>query len=313
MDFTYLYKHSFSSLEEFSSSKEYDYYISSFINSDRILLPPTKINAKKKIWIVTKEEENNEFLNDQHKIIINSDENYDIMKQMVDDINVHDKEICIDATGFLIPDLLFLIRYLNSKGIDHLDIIYTEPLKYKKAEDTQFSDNFYEVKQTIGMSGVHISKMNNDMLIIAAGYDHSRIVDVANKKKTAKKVLLYGFPSISPGMFQENVYRAFGAEPALGSECFRDMDMNIYAPAYDPFVTAQIIKEYTQKNQYTNLYLAPLSSKPQALGLALFFLWEKGYEKNISIIYPMCKNYLKDNSEGIARIWKYSFILPSTS
>ncbi len=313
MDFTYLYKHSFSSLEEFSSSKEYDYYISSFINSDRILLPPTKINAKKKIWIVTKEEENNEFLNDQHKIIINSDENYDIMKQMVDDINVQDKEICIDATGFLIPDLLFLIRYLNSKGIDHLDIIYTEPLKYKKAEDTQFSDNFYEVKQIIGMSGVHVSKMNNDMLIIAAGYDHSRIVDVANKKKTAKKVLLYGFPSISPGMFQENVYRAFGAEPALGSECFRDMDMNIYAPAYDPFVTAQIIKEYTQKNQYTNLYLAPLSSKPQALGLALFFLWEEGYNNNISIIYPMCKNYLKDNSEGIARIWKYSFILPSTS
>ena len=313
MDFTYLYKHSFSSLEEFSSSKEYDYYISSFINSDRILLPPTKINAKKKIWIVTKEEENNELLNDQHKIIINSDENYDIMKQMVDDINVQDKEICIDATGFLIPDLLFLIRYLNSKGIDHLDIIYTEPLKYKKAEDTQFSDNFYEVKQIIGMSGVHVSKMNNDMLIIAAGYDHSRIVDVANKKKTAKKVLLYGFPSISPGMFQENVYRAFGAEPALGSECFRDMDMNIYAPAYDPFVTAQIIKEYTQKNQYTNLYLAPLSSKPQALGLALFFLWEEGYNNNISIIYPMCKNYLKDNSEGIARIWKYSFILPSTS
>ncbi len=275
MDFTYLYKHSFSSLEEFSSSKEYDYYISSFINSDRILLPPTKINAKKKIWIVTKEEENNEFLNDQHKIIINSDENYDIMKQMVDDINVQDKEICIDATGFLIPDLLFLIRYLNSKGIDHLDIIYTEPLKYKKAEDTQFSDNFYEVKQIIGMSGVHVSKMNNDMLIIAAGYDHSRIVDVANKKKTAKKVLLYGFPSISPGMFQENVYRAFGAEPALGSECFRDMDMNIYAPAYDPFVTAQIIKEYTQKNQYTNLYLAPLSSKPQALGLALFWVSPK--------------------------------------
>ena len=163
------------------------------------------------------------------------------------------------------------------------------------------------------MSGAHISKLDNDMIIIAAGYDHSRIVDVANKKKTAKKVLLYGFPSISPGMFQENVYRAFGAEPALGSECFRDMDMNIYAPAYDPFVTAQIIKEYVQNNPYTNLYLAPLSSKPQALGLALFFLWEKGYEKNISIIYPMCKNYLTDNSEGIVRIWRYSFILPPQS
>lgn len=194
MNFTYLYKHSYSSIDELSSIEEYDYYISSFIDSERILIPPTNIKAKNNIWIVNKEEENNEFLDGKHKIIINSDENYDIMMKMVNDINVNDKELCIDATGFLIPDLLFLIRYLNSKGVSHIDIIYTEPLKYKKAEHTQFSENFYEVKQILGMSGVHLSKMDNDMLIIAAGYDHSRIVDVANKKKTAKKVLLYGFP-----------------------------------------------------------------------------------------------------------------------
>lgn len=86
------------------------------------------------------------------------DENYDIMMVMANNIDVNDKEICIDATGFLIPDLLFLIRYLNSKGVNHLDIIYTEPLKYKKAEDPQFSDNFYEVKQIYGMSGIICQK-----------------------------------------------------------------------------------------------------------------------------------------------------------
>jgi len=314
MNFTYLYKHSYSSLDELSSIEEYDYYISSFINSERIILPPTKIKTKKNIWIVTKEEENNKLLEGHCKIIIDSDENYDIMMGMANNIDVNDKEICIDATGFLIPDLLFLIRYLNSKGVNHLDIIYTEPLKYKKSEDTQFSDNFYEVKQIYGMSGTHMSKMDNDMLIIAAGYDHSRIVDVANKKKTAKKVLLYGFPSISPGMFQENVYRAFGAEPALGSECFRDMDMNIYAPAYDPFVTAQAISEYVEKQNkrapITNIYLSPLSTKPHALGMALYFLWEHGFNKNISLIYPYCQQYITDNSDGIARIWRYEIQLP---
>lgn len=81
MDFTYLYKHSYSSLEELSSIEEYDYYISSFINSERILIPPTKIKAKNNIWIVTKEEENNKFLNGKYKIIINSDENYDIIAE----------------------------------------------------------------------------------------------------------------------------------------------------------------------------------------------------------------------------------------
>ena len=73
MNFTYLYKHSYSSLDELSSIEEYDYYISSFINSERIILPPTKIKTKKNIWIVTKEEENNKLLEGHCKIIIDSD------------------------------------------------------------------------------------------------------------------------------------------------------------------------------------------------------------------------------------------------
>lgn len=49
-----------------------------------------------------------------------------------------------------------------------------------------------------GRSGIHTSKDDNDLLIIAAGYDHSRIVEWQPKRKDArKKVLLFGFPAIS--------------------------------------------------------------------------------------------------------------------
>ena len=165
------------------------------------------------------------------------------------------------------------------------------------------------------MSGIHTSKDDNDLLIIAAGYDHSRIVDVATKKKGCKKkVLLFGFPAISPGMFQENILRAHEAEAAIETECFKDMDSNIYAPAYDPFVTAQAISEYVEKQNkrapITNIYLSPLSTKPHALGMALYFLWEHGFNKNISLIYPYCQQYITDNSDGIARIWRYEIQLP---
>ena len=70
MNFTYLYKQSYSSPDELSSIGEYDYYISTFINSERVIIPPTKIKAKKNIWIVTNEEENNELINGESKIII---------------------------------------------------------------------------------------------------------------------------------------------------------------------------------------------------------------------------------------------------
>ena len=127
-----------------------------------------------------------------------------------------------------------------------------------------------------GRSGIHTSKDDNDLLIIAAGYDHSRIVEWQPKRKYArKKVLVFGCPAISPGMFQENILRAHEAEAAIETECFKDMDSNIYAPAYDPFVTAQAIIEYVEKQNkrapITNIYLSPLSTKPHALGMACIF------------------------------------------
>ena len=92
------------------------------------------------------------------------------------------------------------------------------------------------------------------------------------------------------------------------------MDYNIYAPAYDPFVTAQSINEYISKHQkqnpYTNIYLAPLSTKPHAIGMALFFLWENKNLQNVSLIYPYCQQYITDNSDGIARIWRYEIEIP---
>ena len=87
------------------------------------------------------------------------------------------------------------------------------------------------------------------------------------------------------------------------------MDANIYSPANDPFATAQAIKEYLDLNakNYESIYFAPLSSKPQTLGIALYYIYEKGWTKKMSILYPMCKNYIADCTEGIANIWRYKF------
>jgi hypothetical protein len=41
-----------SSLDELSSIEEYDYYISSFINSERVIVPPTKIKTKKNLIVM---------------------------------------------------------------------------------------------------------------------------------------------------------------------------------------------------------------------------------------------------------------------
>lgn len=229
MNYTYLYKHSYQKVDEVQTLSPYDIFISSYVNSQRVQEPADNIQAGQKVWFATKEEGRDLYLAGKDVTFVKANEDYTPIDEKLRTLQLSGKSVCVDATGFRIPYLMFLMRCMAMYKINNFDILYTEPTQYRCAENTQFSDLFYEVKQMHGMSGAHTSRDDNDLLIIAAGYDHSRIVDVATKKKGCKKkVLLFGFPAISPGMFQENILRAHEAEGAIGTECFKDMDSNIY-------------------------------------------------------------------------------------
>lgn len=309
MDFNYFRKHKYDKLEELAKLTEYDCLVTSYVEADRVKKTSMKIPCKAKWW-VCREDEVPEFIGDAPHFNISEDFDGGISQKLVEE---GCQKLCIDITGFEIPQLLILIRFMMYRGISKFDAIYTEPNQYKENEDTQFSETLSCVKLLTGYAGPNTSETKNDLLIIAAGYDHSRIIDVANDKKSAKKVLLFGFPPSSPGMFQENILRAHLAETAVGEDCFKNMDLNIFAPANDPFSTAQALKEYldhSRKDPFTNVYFSPLSSKPQALGMALFYLWMKGNTHPWSIIYPFCSHYIADTASNVSRIWRYEVELP---
>ena len=300
----------------------YDLFISSFVDSERVTSLAGALLYNNSLWLVDPRDENSLFVQDKHKLIVEPNEDYIKILNKLNELQLAGKSICIDATGFQIPYLLFLIRVLYQNEIKQFDIYYTEPKKYKRAEDTEFSDMFYDVKGITGMIGRNVSETENDLMVIAAGYDHSRIIDVANSKKSAQKVLLFGLPALSPSMFQENIIRAFQADTAVRN-AFKNLDSNIFAPAYDPFVTAQSIQDYIEHKRtmlrrekgddnidFTNIYLAPLSTKPHAIGMAMYYMWERGWDKNITLLYPLCKMYNADNSDGISRIWRYRIQMP---
>lgn len=316
MDYTYFYKYCYHSPEELAGDINYDVFVSSFCRDDRVQEPWNKIIASRKIWILGPESVNLIKEPDVEQYVLADLNEYEKILDFVDVSRIKkDDRVCIDSTGFVLPVLFLLIKCFQIHGLRHFDIIYSEPQRYIHAESTNFSEDYYDTSQIIGYAGVHPSDMSNDLLIVASGYDYNRISDVANVKKSVQtKVQLLGFPSMQADMYQENLVRAFKAESALGSDSFATMDMNIYAPAYDPFVTAQAIKDYLKDKQlhkpFTNIYLAPLSSKPQAIGIALFYLWEECHKKTISVIYPQCRSYITENSKGIGCVWRYTIELP---
>lgn len=311
MDYNYFKKVRYDSVEKLSEMEEYDCLISSYTEADRVKEISKMIPCKETWWVCTDELNKPEEKEGTRLFQMTDESDGGICAAL---LSTGYKRLCVDITGFVIPQLLLLLRFFQIRGFTSLDIIYTEPNRYKNNENTLFSDTPLEVRQIMGYAGQHVSDMRNDLLIIAAGYDHSRIIDVASAKKSAKKkVLLFGFPPTSPGMFQENILRAYQAETAVGTDCFKNMDMNIFAPANDPFSTAQALKDYMEHkrlNNFTNVYFSPLASKPQALGMALFYMWEKGWNREWSIIYPFCNIYNDDTATGISRIWKYEVELP---
>lgn len=319
-DYTYFYKNKYNSLNDLENC-QYDVFISAFNDSERVKQVFYTIKSQNKFWLVFSEYDYKaseidaldkdsaeivEFSNTESEAkVIN-----DFISKYKDVINIT-QSICIDITGFIRPHLLFLIRKLYDMGFDKVDFVYTDPVSYKKRINTDFSFESLHVRHVAGFSGSHNTSNENDYLVIAAGYDHERIRDVAKYKDQTTKIQLFGFPSLQPDMFQENIEKAYRASPETVSDdyMFIDEKFSIFAPANDPFVTAKQLSEFVRKankkKKISNLYLSPLSTKVQTLGFALYYI-AQCLDQPVSIIFPFCNKYSKETSTGISKIWVYS-------
>ncbi|EOA05243.1 hypothetical protein HFRIS_008876 [Herbaspirillum frisingense GSF30] len=209
------------------------------------------------------------------------------------------------------PHLIYLVGYLKYRGIKSFDVIYSEPVQYRKKDDTKFSKGpVTHVRPIAGFEGQHTSDNSNDLLLLGIGYDHELIREVANYKDYANVVTMWGFPSLRADMYQESVLRASKAVEAVFSP---NWESNRYfAIANDPFATALALQKavaiHHAQKKITNLYLSPLATKPQALGFALYYAYE-WWGREASIIFPFADSYDQETSTGISKIWKYTIEL----
>lgn len=311
INYTYFYKEKLNSISQLTNN--YDFFISFYSDTDRVINVFQNLNSKSKIWI--SKELNDEIKLDANYVIDEKKSDNDNIFELLNQTNIIEtNKVCIDITSFPIPLLFLLLKNLQLNKIVNFDIIYTEPNTYNQKENTKFSENFISVRQIEGYEGAHnTSDDSNDLLIIASGYDHSRVIDVCRSKSHARKFQLFGLPSLQPDFYQENIIKTDKASEELAHPNFNDFDLNIFAPANDPFVTAhelqQFVNKHDKRKKITNLYLSPLSTKAQALGFALYYIWECE-DKAISIIYPFCNNIISNTSQGISNISLFSIELP---
>jgi hypothetical protein len=317
IDYSIFYKDYITDIKSIDSLGVWDIFISAFNKSDRVKDVFEQVSSSKKLWIIHPEynfpqddlpkEEVFNFSIDKSEAenVINLFESSSINIQ-----EIKEKNLCIDCTGMMRQELMYLIKHLNDNNIKKFDILYSEPKHYHDSEDTKFTKKTGDVKPIDGFSlGTKISRENNDLLIIGAGFDHEIISKVANTKKSVKnKVHIVGFPSLSADMYQQNILRSSKAEGSLSQGI-----KNIYfAPASDPFITASTIQEIVSKHPTVqNIFLSPLSTKAQTIGFALYYIYECSQkELGVSIIMPETILYSEKTSDGICKIWRYTIELP---
>lgn len=322
IDYSIFYKKQIFFDTNWKSETNWDIYISAYSKSKRIEQVFKKVNSKNKKRVVLPEYQfqESDYL-DEKDIFVTQEKNEKLLfNEFFETFNLDiNKSICLDITGFMRPQFIYLIKFFHEKGIKKFDVIYTEPNDYLLKDETTFSDEYIdEIRQINSFEGNHTTNLSNDILIIGAGYDDRLISGVAEKKDKAKKVLIFGFPSLQADMIQHNILRSYRSKESLGlnsdsSGNFLNNPNIYYAPAYDPFITANILQKIVVREnsnaKITNLYLSPLSAKPQALGFALYYIWEC-INKPISIIFPFCQKYEPVTTSGIGRIWKYTIQLP---
>ena len=213
--------------------------------------------------------------------------------------------MCVDITGVMRPHLMLLPKLLRDRGLRELDVIYSEPVAYSDDEATRFSTGpVKEVRQVRGFEGVHLPGGEVDVLVVGVGYEAELIRRTAENKRAATKIQLFSLPSLRPHMYEESRLNARDAAEAMGR---LPRDSVLFAPAADPFVTAQVLQERVEKarrDRLDNLYLCPLATKAQALGFALYYLCECVGDAT-SIIFPFSSQYRPESSVGLARVWRY--------
>lgn len=309
IDYTYQYKFALQIGD--LQNENWDLFISAFNTAERVSGVFDQIVSIKKDWLVHSEYGFDPTIIPPSAFQCESQrEDEYIIKYFegLGPIDYQTSRICVDVTGFMRPHMMYIVNYLKIRGVRKLDIIYTEPGHYSSLDQTKFSsEHVYEVRQVAGYEGFSNNDTANDFLIVGAGYENRLISEVAEEKEKASKAIVLGLPSLQADMYQQNVLRAHAASDSLG-----DVKRKVFAPANDPFATATIISQLVAEEEavegITNLFLAPLSTKPQALGFSLFFLRECA-SRPATIVYPFSRNYSADSSSRIGRIWKYSLEL----
>ena len=185
--------------------------------------------------------------------------------------------VTIDITTFtkeLLFEVLFYLK--NILKIKNLRFLYTIPQKYAAPDEGPLSYGIKNMK-VIPFFWNNWSATKDDLLIVVLGYEEMRAWSLISRFDSDVNMLFITKPGSRPGW---DTHCAIFNKRLL-KENYSTFEM----PAIDPFATVQILEKLISKGRLYekyNIFIAPLGTKPQIIGI--FYFLNKHPQANINII-----------------------------
>jgi hypothetical protein len=225
-----------------------------------------------------------------------------ILKE-IEKYNFNSKKLGVDISCFTKPYFYFFIKLMKERfRLDYVNTYYTEPKSY------YFPGGLYNafhstsgpltIIEIPGYAGYEI-RGSKRKLVILLGFDGDLSKEINEDISPNETVVVNGFPSYSPKFKDISL--------VTNERLVSNHNIEIrYARANNPFEVYNLLESIkTSSSDEIFLNIAPLGTKPMALGACLFAL----HNPNVRVVYPLPETYDDKYSEKFWRTWVYKLPL----
>jgi hypothetical protein len=227
-----------------------------------------------------------------------------LLRGLLAEIEASDS-VLIDITGLPMPALAIFVRILLERNAQNVTWIYAEPHQYLGGAGTEFATGLQSVSPLRGFAA-QSDDGDEGVFVVFAGYDSAALRAVADYRKGARpRYLVVPFPPLQAQMYQEGILRIQEVRDSLLVDA-GDNARGVRVPAFDAWGTVEALGLLFEKSLGRVFTVAPLSTKPQTLGV--FLWWSRlavEQQGRVSIIAPRYARLRFRVSEGTGRIWMY--------
>lgn len=223
------------------------------------------------------------------------------LNNLLDILNIlSGKKILIDISCIHTPEMFTLLKYFKiSNPKENIDVAYSIPFEYEFPTEPFTSYCSYygnlETNDLLGYGGISDGTSHSQMVVFL-GFEGALSSKVTEDIQYNNLLLVNNLPPFFPKYKDISVINNYNLLTTRHSKL-------MYVPASNPFETYNFLDEVLQRNEHA--CVAPLSTKPVALGVCLYAL---GHE-SLRVVYPMSEKYNHHSTNRVLRTSLYSIPL----